>query len=138
MFANVHKQIVIIGNGMVGHRLCERLVEQTNATPHQIIVVGEEREHAYDRVNLTSYLKDKTFDDLALADRKWYWENGVVLHTGRRATHIDRAGRMVHIDSDSRIPYDVAVLATGSIPFVPDIPGTGKDGVFCLPYDPRS
>lgn len=124
------KQIVIIGNGMVGHRLCERLVELTTSETHQIVVVGEERHHAYDRVHLTSYLDDRSFEDLALAEKNWYWDNGIVLHTNRRVTHIDRDKHIVHMSCGSQIPYDYAVLATGSSPFVPDIPGVGKQGVF--------
>jgi nitrite reductase (NADH) large subunit len=115
---------------MVGHRLCESLVARTTMESHQIIVVGEEPRQAYDRVHLTSYLKDKTFEDLALARMEWYWENGVVLHTGRRATRIDREKKVVYMECGSRIPYDTAVLATGSSPFVPDLPGVAKEGVF--------
>jgi nitrite reductase (NADH) large subunit len=124
------KQVVIIGNGMVGHRLCEHLVERTNTESHQVVVIGEERRHAYDRVNLTSYLSNKSFDELKMADTQWYWDNGIVLHTDRSATRIDRSNRCIHLSCGSRVPYDYAVLATGSSAFVPDVHGVGKEGVF--------
>ncbi|MBI2434679.1 MAG: nitrite reductase large subunit, partial [Candidatus Hydrogenedentes bacterium] len=123
-------QIVVIGNGMVGHRLCERLAENGVAAANQIIVLGEERRAAYDRVNLTAFFQGKSAANLALTTPKWYRDNGITLYTGVKALRIDRAKRVVCTACNSRIPYDHVVLATGSYPFVPDVPGMDRMGVF--------
>ena len=47
-------RIVIVGNGMVSHRFCERLVEYGIAAQHEIVVCGEEPRAAYDRSRNTS------------------------------------------------------------------------------------
>src|SRR5437762_2922844 len=49
------KTVVVIGNGMVGHRFCERLVEFDTERVFKIITFCEEPRPAYDRVHLTKY-----------------------------------------------------------------------------------
>ena len=36
----------------------------------------------------------------------------------------------MHSDRGERVPYDKVVLATGSYPFVPQVPGVQNRGVF--------
>ena len=48
------KKIVVIGNGMVGHRFCEKLTEFDAAHRYRIVTFCEEPRAAYDRVGLTS------------------------------------------------------------------------------------
>ncbi len=57
--------IVVIGNGMVGYKFCEKLVSRSN--PFQIVVFGEETRVAYDRVHLSAYFDGKTAEDLQLS-----------------------------------------------------------------------
>jgi nitrite reductase (NADH) large subunit len=122
--------LVVIGNGMVGHRFCAAMAERGGTDRYQIIVLGDEPRPAYDRVNLSKYFAGKTADDLALTSHGWYRENNITLYTGRRASRIDLAGRVVHTACGSRIPFSKLVLASGSFPFVPPAPGMDKKGVF--------
>ncbi len=66
------KTVVVIGNGMVGHRFCERLVEFDAAHDYQIVTFCEEPRPAYDRVNLTKYFEHRRAEKLALATPQWY------------------------------------------------------------------
>src|SRR4029453_15463021 len=52
--------VVVIGNGMVGHRFCERLREGDREERFEIIVFGEEPRPAYDRVHLSDYFAGKS------------------------------------------------------------------------------
>lgn len=122
--------VVVIGNGMVGHRFCEAMVANGGAAAYQVLVFGEETRPAYDRVNLSKYFEGKTADDLALTTPAWYRENGITLYTGQRAERIDRDAKMIYTANGSRVPYDHLVMATGSYPFVPPAPGIEKKGVF--------
>lgn len=122
--------LVVVGNGMVGHRLCEKLVEYDGDGRYRIVVIGEEPRPAYDRVHLTSYFTERSAEALALGTSTWYREHGIDLRVGRRATRLDRERRRVAIDDGSELPFDVLVLCTGSAPFVPNIPGVDKKGVF--------
>src|SRR5262249_44749011 len=130
MNARVKKRLVVIGNGMVGHRFCERLAEFDTAGDYQVVTFCEEPRPAYDRVNLTKYFANRDAEQLALAKRHWYERNDITLHVGDRATGIDRERRVVRSAKGLEIPFDNVVLATGSYPFVPAVPGVDKKGIF--------
>jgi nitrite reductase (NADH) large subunit len=122
--------VVVIGNGMVGQRFCERLVEFDVERRYRIVTFCEEPRSAYDRVGLTSFFAHRDAEQLMLARQEWYAENEVELHIGDRACAIDCAKRTVRSDKGVAIAYDYVVLATGSYPFVPPVPGVDKAGVF--------
>jgi nitrite reductase (NADH) large subunit len=119
--------VVVVGNGMVGHRFCEKL---RSAGAFRIVVFGEEPRPAYDRVHLSEYFNGKTASDLALPMGGWFEDEEIVLHLGHRIREIDRQQKLVHSDKGVVQHYDYLILATGSSPFVPDIPGVEKEGVF--------
>lgn len=124
------KTIVVIGNGMVGLRFCEKLVEFDKAKQYRIVTFCEEPRAAYDRVGLTTFFAHRDAEQLMLARMEWYAANGVELHIGDRACEIDRENRIVRSQKGETIAYDEVVIATGSYPFVPPIPGVKKTGVF--------
>ncbi len=121
-------KIVIIGNGMVGYRLCEKLVSKTQNA--ELVVFGEEIRPAYDRVHLSEFFAGKTAEDLTLAGLDWYRENNIQLHLGDPIQSIDRTAKTVHSHKGVSVVYDYLILATGSAAFVPPIPGVDKEGVF--------
>ncbi|QTP58332.1 nitrite reductase large subunit [Billgrantia antri] len=127
----VKPQLIVIGNGMVGHHLVEQLVEQGATERYAITVFGEERHLAYDRVHLSEYFSGRDAASLALSTADYYAEHGIELRLHEAVTAIDReAGEVV--TPKGRYAYDRLVLATGSFPFVPPIPGNDREG--CLVY----
>jgi nitrite reductase (NADH) large subunit len=124
------KTVVVVGNGMVGHRFCERLAALDAGKHFRIVTFGEERLPAYDRVNLSKYFDDRDAGSLKLACPTWYAENGIDLHVGDRVAAIDRDRRVVVSARGREVGYDTLVLATGSAPFVPAVPGVDKKGIF--------
>jgi len=127
---NDRRTIVVIGHGMVGHRFCERLIEYDRGRRFRVVTFCEEPRAAYDRVGLTSFFVSRNAKALMLANLDWYREQGIELYVGDRASAIDRKQRIVTSDKGLQIEYDYVVLATGSIPFVPPVPGIDKLGVF--------
>ncbi len=123
-------QVLVVGNGMVSHRFCEKLVEYDREGLYAITVIGEEPLAAYDRVHLTDYFTSRSADALSLGSRDWYEKRGITLQTGRRVTAIDRKARTAAADDGTSFAYDILVLATGSAPFVPPVRGVEKPGVF--------
>jgi nitrite reductase (NADH) large subunit len=122
--------IVVIGHGMVGHRFCERLAEYDLEKRFRIVTFCEEPRAAYDRVGLTSFFASRNAQKLMLANLDWYRDQGIELHIGDRANAIDRTQQIVTSDKGLKIKYDHVVMATGSYPFVPPVPGVDKFGVF--------
>ncbi|HWK05999.1 MAG TPA: nitrite reductase large subunit NirB [Puia sp.] len=121
--------VVVIGNGMVGHKFCEKLMA---ASPSfQVVVFGEEPRPAYDRVHLSEYFNGKSANDLGLSMAGWFDDDkDIVLHLGDPIREIDRNAQTVHSQKGLSQPYDYLILATGSSAFVPDINGIEKEGVF--------
>ncbi|WP_221091539.1 nitrite reductase large subunit NirB [Deinococcus aquaedulcis] len=119
--------VVIVGNGMVGHRLAEQLREGAPAQALRLTVICEESRLAYDRVHLSQHFDDPA-PDLALATPGAYAEQGVAVLWGR-AHDLNPAARTVAV-GDRTLAYDALVLATGSVPFVPPLPGKEARGCF--------
>ncbi|MET7512546.1 nitrite reductase large subunit NirB [Streptomyces sp. NPDC005480] len=124
--------LVLVGHGMVGQRFLEALAERGLTDTHRVVVLCEEPRPAYDRVQLTSYFSGRTPDELSLTDAEFIARHGIELHLGDPAEHIDRDTRTVTARSGLQITYDTLVLATGSYPFVPPVPG--KDATGCFVY----
>ncbi|RNL81836.1 nitrite reductase large subunit NirB [Halostreptopolyspora alba] len=119
------RQLVVIGNGMVGHRLVEAVLDRDPDGTWQITVLGEEPRPAYDRVSLSTYFDGATETDLRMPDLSA--TGNVELRLGQRATGIDTESRTVTTSTGDTLNYDALVLATGSSPFVPPVPGHDLD-----------
>lgn len=122
------KRIIVVGNGMVGYKFCEKL--RSRSTAVEIVVYGEEPRPAYDRVHLSSYFSGSTAEDLLMAPAEWYTDNNIVLHTGELVTDINRIDKTIRTHTGRSDKYDYLVLATGSSAFVPAIEGVERHGVF--------
>ncbi len=121
--------VVVVGNGMVGQRFVEDLISR-KPEELRITVLGAEHMPAYDRVALSSYFDGSTLDDLTLCDESALASAGVDLRLGAAVAAIDRDSKSVTLDDGSDIAFDHLVLATGSDPFVPPIPGADLPGCF--------
>lgn len=123
-------EVVIVGNGMVSVRFCEKLLEYDTHKRFHITILGEETRPAYDRVQLTSFFEKESPDELLLESNEWYGQNGIDLNLGDRVIEIDRKHKTIGTASGKALSYDHLILATGSSPFVPPIKGVDLDGVF--------
>ncbi|KGY10665.1 nitrite reductase large subunit NirB [Vibrio sinaloensis] len=125
-------KLVVIGNGMVGHRYIEDLVEKADASQYEITVFCEEPRVAYDRVHLSSYFSHHTADELSLVKEGFYEKHGVNMLIGERAINVNREKRIVHSSTGREVQYDKLIMATGSFPFVPPI--KGRESKDCFVY----
>ncbi len=126
------RTLVVAGNGMVGQRLLEVLVERGATAEWDIVTFCEEPRPAYDRVALSSLFTGATPEDLQLAPPGFFDQVGLTLHLGDAVAEIDRDRRQAVSRRGRRVPYDAVVLATGSVPFVPPVPG--REGAGCFVY----
>jgi len=123
-------KLVVIGNGPVGHNFLEYLVESGQSDQYQVTVFGEEPLPAYDRVHLTSWFKNQDVADINMVTEGFYPNNNFALHSGDKVTKIDRNKKLVISESGIKVNYDKIILATGSFPFVPPVPGHQRDNIF--------
>ena len=123
-------QVVVIGNGMVGHHYVQTLAD--SVIEADIIVIGGEPRPAYDRVHLSEVFDGKEPSELAMTTRLHYELLGVEGHFGDFVVKIDRENKQVITEGGQIFAYDKLVLATGSYSFIPPIPG--HDQTHCLAY----
>lgn len=123
------RSIVVIGNGMVSQRFCERAVELGLPHTHRIVVFGEEPLPAYNRVELTGMLAGRDAASLIIKPALWYADADIDLRLGERVVAIDRARGLLTTQLGDDQPYDELVFATGSFASTPVIPGTNQRGV---------
>ncbi len=132
MSAKTKGKLVVIGNGMVGHHFVERAIEKGLHEQFEIHVFAEEDRPAYDRVYLSSYFEHKDASKLNLVDLTTYESSQVQLHLNQRIVDIDSTNQSITTEAGERIEYSELILATGSYPFVPPIPG--REHAHCHVY----
>ncbi|MBF7073600.1 nitrite reductase large subunit [Glaciecola sp. MH2013] len=127
----MHKyDVLVIGNGMVGHHFVEQLREQHPKA--SIRVLSGEPRLAYDRVHLSEFFSGKTAEDLAMTTEAHYDSLGISYSTNAWVNDINREAKTVSCANGESYAYNNLVLATGSYPFVPPIPGNDQE--HCLVY----
>ncbi|MFJ6434289.1 NAD(P)/FAD-dependent oxidoreductase [Streptomyces sp. NPDC091416] len=126
------RTLVVVGHGMVGHRLVREVRALDRTDSWRVVVLAEEPWPAYDRMALSSWFDAPEGRDLTLAPSFGSGDPMVELRTANPVRRIDRTGRTVHCSDGPGIPYDALVLATGSRPFVPPVPG--RDAAGCFTY----
>jgi nitrite reductase (NADH) large subunit len=127
--SSAKQRLVVIGNGMAGMRTVEEL--RTIAPDrYHIEVFGAEPHGNYNRIMLSPVLAgEKHIDDIMLHPLAWYVEQGVTLHRDDPVVAIDRDRGCVNARSGTEACYDRLLIATGSKPAVPAVPGCDLPGV---------
>lgn len=124
-------KLVLIGNGMAGIRTIEELLLSA-PDMYDITVFGAEPYGNYNRVMLSAVLSgEKTAEEIVINDRQWYRDHDITLHAGpdKAVIKIERGLGRVQSQDGTYAEYDRLLIATGSKPVVPDIPGKNLAGV---------
>jgi nitrite reductase [NAD(P)H] large subunit len=123
----MRERLIVVGNGMVGLRFVE-LARAGDC--YRTIVVGKEPQPAYNRVLLSSLLAGEvSAADVRFRDAAWYADQRIELLLGTPADSIDASGRLLRLADGRILAFDRLVLATGSQPIRPPIPGVTLPGV---------
>ncbi|NIY46755.1 nitrite reductase large subunit NirB [Cedecea colo] len=122
--------LVVIGHGMVGHHFLEQCVALGLHKSFHIVVFGEEQHPAYDRVHLSEYFAGRSAESLSMVQGDFFNEYGIELRCNSKVVAIDRQQRVVRDSNGHETYWDKLVLATGSFPFVPPVPGNDLPGCF--------
>jgi len=125
----MRRKLVVIGNGMAGMRVVEEVLRLAPEL-YDITIFGAEPHGNYNRILLSPLLAgEMRVDDIVLHDDEWYRAHDITLHKGKAVSLIDRTRREVSTTDGTVARYDRLLIATGSLPYVPPIPGAGLPGV---------
>jgi nitrite reductase (NADH) large subunit len=133
------KNVVVVGNGMVGHKFIEGVLDDADGnTKWKVTTFSEEPLAAYNRMRLTEYFANRDENDLSMSGEyqvngstSWYDQNDDIdIFIGDKVNKIDTKNKVVTSEKGRSVPYDAVVLATGSYPFMPPLKGNDQPGVF--------
>ena len=124
------EKLVIVGNGPVAHKFLETLLATGKADQYDMTVIGEESLPAYNRVYLTAWFETRDPSGIEMGTTSFYAENGINCITDEKITEIDRNNKSIRAESGQVYVYDTLILATGSFPFVPPVPGHDRANIF--------
>ncbi len=121
------EHVVIVGASLAGLNAAETL--RSEGYTARITLIGDEHEDPYDRPPLSKQLLTGEWDAdrLPLRTTDELADLNLDLRTGRRATGVDSANRVLHLDQDESLDFDGLIIATGarpiSLPFGADLDG---------------
>ena len=124
------KKVAIIGAGAVGMTVATYLKRHAD---HDVLVFSSDTRTAYSQCGMPFVLEGiiSDFPDLIVRPQDTFIEMGIDLHLDTEVRHINAKSQKVMSDSGV-FEYDHLVIATGSTPFIPPIPGIHLSGVFTL------
>ncbi len=113
---------VILGNGPTGVVAAETI--RKKCPDDEILIVGDEHERPYSRMAIPYLLEGKIAESgTLLRHERDHWERNRIALVEARATAIDAVARNVTLSNGSALAYDRLLIATGSHPVRPPIPG---------------
>ena len=120
---------VIIGAGPAGVVAAETLRKIDSAAT--ITIIGEEKEPPYSRMALPYYLVKQIGEEGTFLRKSAQHFSDLKINVRQdRVERIDRAGKTLHLNDGSQVAYDKLLIATGSRPAAPPIPGMDLPGIF--------
>jgi nitrite reductase (NADH) large subunit len=122
------ERLVVIGAGMAASRLLAELAQRCPGR-YAVTVIGAEPHGPYNRILLSSLLSgEREIEDLALDDARAL--PGAQFLLGDPVVALDREAQAVTTQSGAQLGYERLVLAVGSEPIRPKLPGIDLPGVF--------
>lgn len=130
--SNDARVFAIIGAGAAGGAACAALRERGFAG--RIVLIGKEAAAPYDRTSLSKFVLSgemKPDDVPALLPADFIGRERIE-RIESAVARLDVKSRRIHFDDGRELDYDTALLASGSEPAVPDIPGCELGNVHVL------
>ncbi len=125
------KKYLIVGNGVAGTTAAENI--RKNDPSGEITIVTEEKLPFYYRIRLPDFLCGEVGEsDLIAKKKEWYGQNNITLHLATRITGGSTEEKFLITSGGEKISFDRLIIANGSTPNIPPIPGSDKKGIFTL------
>ena len=124
-------KFVIAGNGIAAITAGRAI--SAGAPGAQIEIHTDEPHPYYLRPRLIQFLAGRLrLEDLYVYPPEWYAKRGIAVHLATKVVGLDTSGQRILMEDGGEVSYDRLLLAVGSSPFRPALPGIRQDGVFTL------
>lgn len=125
------ENIVILGNGIAALTAAETFRKHSRDCP--VTIVSQEPYYAYYRPRLSKLLgREPKEEGLLIHPPGWYEENRIRVILGKKAERVDFKNHLVHLEGGQALEFSKLLIATGSSPFIPPVPGHNLKGVFAI------
>ncbi|MDD2666733.1 MAG: FAD-dependent oxidoreductase [Methanocellales archaeon] len=124
-------KLIVIGGGIAGTSVASHV--RKKAPDMDITIFTKDKYTAYSPCGIPFVLSGKvsSFEELIMHDDQYYKDQCIDIQTNTEVTAIDLSSKSI-IANGKQSYYDKLVIATGSLPLIPQIPGTDKKGVYIL------
>lgn len=120
---------VIIGNSVAAVGAVEAI--RKNDKKGEITIISSEPYFVYSRPLISDFLAGRVKEDeIFYRKHDFYKRNKVKTILGRKAIALNTKQRKVILEDKKEISYSKLLIATGGVPFIPEIKGLDRDGVF--------
>lgn len=124
-------KVVIIGSGIAGLTAAEEI--RKNSENAQITILSKEQQLPYYRLSLIRFLSGEVKkENMTIHPEAWYMDKKINIRKNTCVIEIDSFQNVIKLDSGEQIEYDKLIVATGSNPFIPPIPGCGLKNVLTI------
>ncbi|MHA2225296.1 MAG: NAD(P)/FAD-dependent oxidoreductase [Candidatus Hodarchaeales archaeon] len=123
-------QVVIIGSGHAAITAVNTFLQ--NQADIEITMITEDRFPFYPRPSIYRIILGKSPEEIITYPENWYREKNISLQLNTHISNIDTTGKKVLTTDNKHFSYDKLLIATGSKPFIPPIPGLADGPVYCL------
>ncbi|MFX0200306.1 MAG: NAD(P)/FAD-dependent oxidoreductase [Candidatus Hodarchaeota archaeon] len=121
--------LVVLGNSTAAIAAIESFRE-IDETSNITIVSKEAWTAPYSRPLIAEYLSsEKTYEEILYRPETFYEEKKITKLDGLEAVNIDIESQVVLLNDGQNIYYDRLLIATGSTPTCPNIPGIQREGI---------
>ena len=125
--------VIVIGGVAAGTKTAAKLMRQDRST--KVTVYTRGKDISYAGCGLPYYVGGsiESREDLIVnTPEKYAGLTGVEVRTGMEAVGLDADAKTVSFANGETVSYDKLVIATGAVPFVPDVAGKDLPGVFTM------
>ena len=125
--------IVVIGGVAAGTKAAAKLMRRDRSA--KVTIYTKSEEISYAGCGLPYYVGGsiESREDLIVnTPQKYTGLTGVEVRTSMEAVRVDAGAKTVTFANGEVVSYDQLIIATGAVPFVPNVPGTDLEGVFTM------
>ncbi len=125
--------VVVIGGVAAGTKTAAKLMRQDRSA--KVTVFTKSQDISYAGCGLPYYVGGsiESREELIVnTPESFTGLTGVEVRTGMEAVSVDTSGKTVAFANGERVSYDKLVIATGAVPFVPNVAGKELPGVFTM------
>ncbi|MFX0185242.1 MAG: NAD(P)/FAD-dependent oxidoreductase [Candidatus Hodarchaeota archaeon] len=122
--------VAIIGSGHAG--ITTSITLHQNMDDIKITMITEDNYPYYPRPSIYKIILGKKPEQILGYPKTWYDKKNISLRLKYRVVNINGGNKEVITENGEKISYDKLLIATGSKPFIPPIPGILDGPLYCL------